>query len=271
MYVVKLDNPFSIAESNLKTSSFNLSSKRRNEILRRSINMHMTNAYFDNHQALRLSLQSDTIPFYGKSDAHYRLDDYTRFPVMEEVMREYVPSIFVRKKKGDFYFMTVDKVTNELLRTSPLVLLDGVPIFDTNKVIALDPLLVETLDVVAKRYYYGPLSFDGIVSYTTYGKESFEYPIGANALITNYGGMEFQRQFFSPVYETKEQKNNRIPDFRDLLYWSPSVKTNENGKASISFYTSDQIGSYVLNIQGLTDDGLSGSTSYKFDVEPDNN
>ncbi len=186
-------------------------------------------------------------------------------------MREYVPSVFVRKRKGDFHFLVVNKLNSEVLRKDPLILLDGVPIFDTNKVMALDPLLVENLDVVARRYYYGPLTFDGIVSYTTYGKESFDFPISSNALITDYKGMEFQREFFSPVYETKEQKNNRIPDFRDLLYWSPSVHTDENGKALISFYTSDQTGSYMLNIQGLTDDGNVGSMSYQFSVDEDVN
>ncbi len=36
---------------------------------------------------------------YGKADEHFNLDDYTRFPVMEEVMREYVPGVLVRKKR----------------------------------------------------------------------------------------------------------------------------------------------------------------------------
>jgi hypothetical protein len=78
--------------------------------------------------------------------------------------------------------------------------------------------------------------------------------------------MLWQREFFSPVYETKEQQLSRLPDSRNLLFWSPNVSTDLEGKGQIEFYTSDQPGSYIIQIQGMNKDGLCGSTSLKFQV-----
>jgi hypothetical protein len=50
-------------------------------------------------------------------------------------------------------------------------------------------------------------------------------------------------------------KNNRIPDFRNTLYWNPSVKPDKGGKARIEFWTSDMASTYEINIQGITSDG----------------
>ena len=46
----------------------------------------------------------DTTPFYGKGDKTYFLDDYTRFATMEEVMREYVTEVLVRRSGSKFHF-----------------------------------------------------------------------------------------------------------------------------------------------------------------------
>ena len=46
----------------------------------------------------------DSTAFYGKASETYLLDDFTRFPVMEEVMREYVPGVMVRKRKSKEMF-----------------------------------------------------------------------------------------------------------------------------------------------------------------------
>ena len=48
------------------------------------------------------------------------------------------------------------------------MLLDGVPVFDADDIIAYDPLKVQKLEVVTARYHWGPIIASGIVSYTTY-------------------------------------------------------------------------------------------------------
>jgi len=44
-------------------------------------------------------------------------------------------------------------------------------------------------------------------------------------------------------------------DFRSTLYWNPIVRTDSLGKASISFYNSDQTGEVQVVVEGITSDG----------------
>jgi uncharacterized protein YfaS (alpha-2-macroglobulin family) len=65
----------------------------------------------------------------------------------------------------------------------------------------------------------------------------------------------------------RRQLGCKIPDLRNLLYWSPSLKTDEQGRQQVRFYTSDQEGTYVVEVQGLTNDGKAGSGRYTFEVK----
>ena len=64
-----------------------------------------------------------------------------------------------------------------------------------------------------------------------------------------------QRNFYSPLYETKEQLESRIPDFRSTLFWAPHVSIEKDGKAALEFYSSDQPGKYVVVVQGMDNKG----------------
>jgi len=92
------------------------------------------------------------------------------------------------------------------------------------------------------------------------------YEIDPKAVVLDYEGMQLQREFYSPVYDTPEQQKSRLPDFRNVLYWSPDVNTDVSGKATLSFFTSDRTGKYVAVFQGMTANGQAGSYVLSFDV-----
>jgi hypothetical protein len=148
----------------------------------------------------------------------------------------------------------------------PLVLFDGVPVSDMNKIIAFDPLKIKKIELMNRKYFLGPYAADGIISYTTYNGDLAGFQFDPNVLILKYDGLQLQREFYSPVYETQEQVRSREPDFRNLLFWSPEVNTNESGKKQISFYTSDVKGKYVVVVEGITADGKAGVKTATFTV-----
>ncbi|HTJ49877.1 MAG TPA: hypothetical protein VL443_10515 [Cyclobacteriaceae bacterium] len=264
-YKVELTSPFSSQKSNFFTTPFNIDETLKNSIEQRSLDMQVQNVFYEKENEMIQEKTLDSISFFGSADEKYRLDDYTRFPTMEEVMREYVPGVMVRKQKGKFHFLTINTVGKTLFRNDPLVLLDGVPVFDVDKIMAFDPRKVKFLDVVSKKYYFGTSSFDGVVSYRTYKGDLGGFQPDPKSLIVNYEGMQQQREFFSPKYETTQQRESRIPDTRNLLYWSPSISTI-NGSGHVEFYTSDIIGKYKIVIQGITNDGQAGSSITTFEV-----
>lgn len=57
------------------------------------------------------------------------------------------------------------------------------------------------------------------------------------------------KQFYSPRYLVKRQIVTPT-DFRSTIYWSPSVTTNEKGEANVSFFSSDQKGTYTIWMEG---------------------
>ena len=60
----------------------------------------------------------------------------------------------------------------------------------------------------------------------------------------------------SPV----EIKRSLFPDLRSTLYWNGNILTNENGKATIRFFTSDATTPYTIILTGVT---TSGAILYK--------
>lgn len=64
------------------------------------------------------------------------------------------------------------------------------------------------------------------------------------------------RQFPVPSYEGRY--DGPRTDFRETIYWAPSVKTDSKGKARVSFYLSDAVTSFRATAEGVSAGGLPG-------------
>ncbi len=274
-YRLEIFSPFSEEFTNDAIPSFYVPDIDKEYLQAGNFHMEVENGYHQKElQKLEVPL-IDTLPFY-KPDKTYLLDNYTRFTTMEEVMREYVNEIDVRKRGKDFRFLSINKPAADLqdiqpvetiFRLNPLVLLDGVPVFDINKIVAYDPLKVQKLEVVASKYYWGPIIAFGIASFTTYKANLEGYTLDPGDLIMDYDGLQQQRIFYSPDYSGAVQLQSPLPDFRDVLYWSPEINTDEKGHGLFSFYTGDIPGKYYVALQGISPNGDAGSTGFILDVE----
>jgi hypothetical protein len=68
-------------------------------------------------------------------------------------------------------------------------------------------------------------------------------------------GYQQQVEFYSPVYETEEQRRNTVRDLRSTIYWNPCVPTDSAGIANLSFYSADTPSPYSLIIEGIGSEG----------------
>ena len=268
---IKIHSPYADVFATRRLSPLTLSSNVYKNLLARSISMQVQDVYHRDNSTRFSAVEIDSTAFYGKASETYLLDDFTRFPVMEEVMREYVPGVMVRKRRDGFHFLVLDNVRKSLFQENPLVMLDGMPIFDIDKIMAFDPLKVKKLEVVTNRYFLGPFTFQGIVSYTTYTGDLAGFQLDPKGVSLDYEGLQRQRIFYSPSYDNQKQRESRMPDRRNLLFWAPQVRLNEEGKNQLEFYTSDLVGNYTIVIEGLTTNGYSGSTTSSFLVKQFNN
>jgi hypothetical protein len=184
---------------------------------------------------------------------------------MEEVLREYVPEVAVRRYGGQLHLKIFDFDAHDFYPTDPLILIDGVKV-DNRILLGYDPLKVNKLEVVTSEYIKGEFIYPGIVNFTTYHGDMQDLKLDSKAVILDYDGLQLKRDFYSPVYKTEQQASSRLPDFRNLLYWAPDVQTDAKGQATVEFYTSDMKGKYIAVLQGMDDAGYAGSTYFTFDV-----
>ncbi len=259
-YTFEMTSPFSKTFSENKITPFFFDKNRDKDLLTRSINMQAGNSYIPRLYTERNPVLTDSLTFFGLPDEKYFLDDFTRFPTMEEVLREYVRGVMVRKRNKQFHFRMIDRVIpNTYYRTDPLVLLDGIPIFNLDKFMEIDPLKIKKIELMSSRYILGIMEFTGIVSFSTYKNDLAGFELDPKVLVTPYKGVQAEREFYVPKYDNQAALKGRMPDLRNLLHWAPNVTTDKDGKAEIQFFTSDQTGNYKIVVQGITEKGVTGS------------
>ena len=262
---IKLLSPYSTQFSNnYQFTGLSLRSDIKERLNSRSIYSQVHNAFSGEAEQIQ-TLDQMVLPFFGQPEREYLLDDYTRFPTLEEVLREYVPEIAVRRNKGVYKQVVIDPSTNLGFSNDPFILLDGTPILDVNRLMNIDPRQIRALQVVNKKYFYAGLSFDGLISYTTYNSDLGGYEI-TSGIMTEYEIFNAEREFFSPVYDIASKQTSQVPDTRTLLYWNPDVKMSQDGTSELEFFSSDLNGTFKVVIHGITSQGFTGSTSTTFNV-----
>lgn len=263
-YRISINNPF--AEQYTKTALpvFNLDKQWQKSLENTSLNMQVQNIYVGDKLKQYLNPAVDSTAYFGRDYKPYLLDRYTRFITMEEVLREYIAEITLSYSKRRLHFNVLKQ--GNFSRDQPIVILDGVPIFNRDRILQIDPLKIRELDMGTDPVYYGPIYSNGVISLHSYKNDMAGFDIDPKAVVLDYEGMQLQREFYAPVYENAEQQKSRLPDFRNVLYWAPDVNTDAQGNAKVSFYTSDKPGKYIAVFQGLAVDGKAGSYSLKFDV-----
>ena len=80
-----------------------------------------------------------------------------------------------------------------------------------------------------------------------------------------FAGYNQPKEFYSPDYSLPLEKFN--PDFRNTLYWLPSIQLDERGKGEFNFFTSDQISEYLIICEGRGNNGMIGVLSNLMKVQ----
>lgn len=187
------------------------------------------------------------IPFYGIYDKQYKLDDYTRFP-LPEFFFEIVPEVRVQGKYGEEKLKVANTWSLPNRESPPLLLVDGVPVFDQRKFLKINNKLISKTKIVTEPFWLNTMIFDGIIEINSFENDARSFELPESALRSGYLTLLPKRSFSTPDYKTDQSTN--LPDFRNTLYWNPSVTTNSEGKATVSFYTSDVVQDYSIIVDG---------------------
>jgi len=254
-YKINIESEFHDEYHQFTPPSLSIDSSFAELIKERSIFSQLENVYFS--EKVDSIISKPEMRFYRQPDKVYRLDDYVRFPTMDDVFIEYIPEISLRKK-GDLYnIKVVNFKTGTAFLEDPLILLDGIPVSDHNQVISLNPLLIKKIEIIKRRYFYGPLDVSGIISIESYKGDGMGISLKDDTL-KEMVGTQPQKVYYQPNHGVENP--SRIPDFRIQLYWDPVLKIERGQSKLIEFYTSDVNGDFEITIEGtdLNGNRISG-------------
>lgn len=198
---------------------------------------------------------SELRSFYGKPFRTVWLADFIDLTNIREVVKELLPEVEAVKKDKTVSLRVISSNPFEQFENQPLVLVDGVPVFDMEQLLNVSSKEIERIDIFNTRYFISDFIFEGIVSF--YTKKGDLSSVGSD--YSGYRqvleGSADPGYFNSPDYSSDSLRNSRIADFRNTLYWDPLVRTTEENGSSVHFFTSDEKGDYLIVIEGITDDG----------------
>jgi hypothetical protein len=188
----------------------------------------------------------------------YRLDDYTRFPLMEEVIREYVKDLRVRKD-GDETVMRLLWGT----KAKALVLLDGVPVTDHSIILGIDPHAISDIELYSRRYILNSRIYDGIVKFNTYKGDMAGIKMANNVNIVNHNGVQYPLAFTGSQLADMDN----YPNFNNTIYWNPIVEITPGGSFRFNCVKPQYKGKFRLVIEGIDSNGEAVFTSTVFSID----
>lgn len=195
------------------------------------------------------------IRFYGRPEVELRMADYISLPVVQEIFFELLPGVKLRSKRSGYEIQIFNPTDNVIYEEPPLVMIDGVVIKDLELLANLDPENIERIDATRIPYLTGDIIHFGIVNVITKTGNLKNITLPDYVARLAYRVGDPISEFYAPDYSDPVSRQSRKPDFRNTLFWDPSLKPGNDGRIRIEFWTSDIVADYTVNIQGISGDG----------------
>lgn len=251
-YKIILDKHISVGYSDILFNKLIITPDMSEAILERSIYNQIENAYFDIRPNTVQPVETIS-PFYGSPDIVYNLDDYTRFSTVRVTLIEIIKNLWVKKSKDDKYIFQLrgsDNYTDYIF--TPWIIVDGVLLQNHNEIIEYNAKKIKKISLLRNRYIYGSQDINGIVVFETIDGNFYETMDRDHINKIELFSPLPQKNYINQTYTkyTKE-KTDRIPDFRNQLFWKPDISLSMK-EMNFYFFTSDNIGIYEICLEGFT-------------------
>lgn len=255
---VRLNSPFTHPSPG-QIPSLELCSSQRGDLINRKASLKAV-APLDT--LVNFLPKREDLLLEGNATVRYHLDDYTRFPTVEEICTEFVRELSFGQKDGRWILRmhTTDATeTRHYTLENILVMMDGVVLSDHGILRDFDALLLEDIDVYRSRIAVGGLSFNGAVNFISKNKYVMALNFPENTQIVDFKGVSY------PVAYTGALPGGK--DLRELLFWHPQLDIPAGSDLRITIHTPEYSGTFKAVIQGIKDDGSPIFAEYYFNVE----
>ena len=233
-----------------------MSSSMQDRILQRSLSMQVQRAA--NSDSLYMVLPHPEEPLFCSDSVVYILDDYTRFPLMEELFIEYINEIGFRRSpqnKALYVALKDDFRLIGLTQLTCLALIDGVPVSDHNLIFDYDPLLVEKIVIYPNSYLIGSRTYPGVINFVTYRGDLPSYPFPDNTRVVDFQGVSY------PVVSWLPDTSGEIPDLRQTILWHPLIELAPGETRTLEYVLPSYQGNFKVVVEGFDTSGAPQSAS----------
>lgn len=242
---VALESPF-MAPDPGEIPSLVLSESLRGDLLARK-------------KALGIRLQIDTLSsflphredlLYAGSDWEvYCLDDYVRFPTVQEVIREIVSGVRIGRYMGKpaFKVLVPNATENKrAVREHVLTLMDGVIISDINLILNFDAMLLDRVEISRQPLIIGMTPYDGVLHFVTKNRYVTALAFPESVRVVDFTGVSYPVAYYGAA-------PSEGADFRSLYYWDPLLSLEPGRVCEIPLEL--PAGSYRLVAEGMDEEG----------------
>lgn len=156
--------------------------------------------------------------------------------------------------------------------TDPLVVVDGIRSMDAGILGMINPFDVASIEILkgANAAIYGMGAANGVIVINT--KRGEYEPKGEyerRGIISFFPtGYHVVREFYMPDYDVAKNLRDKTPDLRTTIYWNGNVRTDDEGAASLNFFTADRPTTYTAIMEGISSEGTPGHEQSVITVVP---
>lgn len=244
---ILIDNGFCNKSVKLPYVIFKLNEEEIHLLKYLAIDQQLSERFLLNKDTLSDSqhAKKEPLPFYGSKKVVYSTEKYIELPNIEEFINEIIHEATIIKEKGETSLISMKRTY--LSNCPPLILLDNVHVNNDDQLLKIPLNRIEKVEAINLEYVVAGMRYYGIISVYSKNKNFAGLDLNKNSVFFTY-------ELFSDRdtgYDYNIRSNDlRIPDRRNLLYWNPDIQLSADKKTTISFYTSDSKGDYIVYICG---------------------
>jgi hypothetical protein len=192
--------------------------------------------------------------FYGTPDFRIKLDDYFFLNNFQEITNSIIPCTrYTKRRKG--CEISIFNSDSKLSYDDPVTLVDGIPVSNLCLLYSLNSDDIDRIEVQNHERIAGNMVYKGLISVFLKGDQRKVHNLLApeNKLLLLDG--YYQSEGFKTIHFTGADLSDKRPYFVNQLYWDPTLRIGAKSNKKIEFYTSDEEGKFLLDIQGIDSKG----------------
>ncbi len=262
-YRFQVDKEPRLDLSTLSIEKLEIYKDLQKQIIEKSISNQIENNYSSVKRNFPKSINQPA--FFGNRGENYNLDDYTRFPSLNETFIEIVKGVAFKKNEDSYEILVRASDYNFQSPFKALVLVDGLMVQDHSVLYDFNAKDVQHISVIKDKYFFGGNIFQGVLSIQTKTKNNQNLMTQLNLESFDLFSPEIEKNYHNVMYDgTKELEH--IPDFRSQLFWEPNLKLS-SPNTPISFFSSDETGFFEIVVEGISEEGERFRATSIFEVK----